>query len=144
MAVHTKSSVPIVFIHDYRALPFPRKRLVSLAQRIYKQEKIAPFKETLVVFCSDYVIKKLNTRFRNKPCATDVLSFNYDDSDLVGEIYISLQRAMIQSRRFNSTYDAEIERLFIHGMMHLLGFDHETGSERISMETREKRYRTTP
>jgi probable rRNA maturation factor len=101
-----------------------------------------PLKKAIhVIFCSDHVIKKLNTQFRNKPKATDVLSFNYDEEDFIGEIYISLQRAAVQARRFGSTYNEEIERLFVHGMMHLLGFDHEKESDRAEMEKQEALYR---
>jgi probable rRNA maturation factor len=137
---HTKT-VPVDFIHAYQTLPAPVYRLTITAQKIYSGEHVARSKAVHVVFCSDHVIKKLNTQFRNKPKATDVLSFNYDEEDFIGEIYISLQRAAIQARRYNSTYDDEIERLFVHGMMHLLGFDHEKESDRTTMEAREAVYR---
>jgi probable rRNA maturation factor len=70
------------------------------------------------------------------------LSFNYDEDDLLGEIYISLQRAAIQARRYDVSYESEIERLFIHGILHLLGFDHETAPQRKRMEALENRFMT--
>jgi len=135
-------TVPVDFIHAYQALPVPVYRLTLVAQNIYTGRRVSRKKAVHVVFCSDHVIKKLNTQFRNKPKATDVLSFNYDEEDFIGEIYISLQRAAVQARRYNSTYDEEIERLFVHGMMHLLGFDHEKESDRLVMESQESLYRT--
>ena len=94
-----------------------------------------------VILCSDYKIKKLNTDFRDKARPTDVLSFNYNDKDLLGEIYISLQRAAVQSKRYGSTFVEEIERLFIHGMFHLLGYDHETPTQRRRMEAKENAFK---
>jgi len=135
-------TVPVDFIHAYTTLPAPVYRLTVAAQKIYTGERVSRSKAVHVVFCSDHVIKKLNTQFRNKPKATDVLSFNYDEEDFIGEIYISLQRAAVQARRYNSTYDEEIERLLVHGMMHLLGLDHETEADRTIMEAREALYRT--
>jgi probable rRNA maturation factor len=93
-----------------------------------------------VIFCSDYFIKKLNGKFRNKPHPTDVLSFNYDEDDFIGEIYLSLQRAKIQAKHYSVSYEEEILRLFVHGMIHLAGYDHENESERIRMEAIEKKY----
>lgn len=134
--------VPVVFFHSYKELPFPRKNLRNIAQLIYKKEKISNRQAIHVILCSDYLIKRLNTRFRNKPCPTDVLSFNYDEEKFLGEIYISLQRAKIQAKRYKAPLMNEIERLFIHGMIHLLGFDHEKPKDRKRMEEKEGKYLT--
>ena len=137
-----KDASPVTFFHAYRGLKFPEKLLQASALKIYSQRKIPRKKGLTVVLCSDHAIKKLNALFRGKPRPTDVLSFNYDEDDLLGEIYISLQRAAIQARRYGVSYESEIERLFIHGMLHLLGFDHETAPQRKRMEALENRFMT--
>jgi probable rRNA maturation factor len=134
-------SLSVTFCHAYRKLAFPEKLLRTRAREIHAGEKIPKRTCLNVILCSDHAIKRLNTLFRGKPCPTDVLSFNYDENDLLGEIYISLQRAKIQARRFGVSYNSEVERLFIHGMFHLLGFDHETAPQRKLMEAMENRYR---
>lgn len=130
----------VTFHHYYKTLPFPQVRLETTAQKILKTEKVSQCGCINVIMCSDYYIRKLNNQFRGKNRATDVLSFPYNDDDLLGEIYISLQRAKVQSGRFGFTYDEEIERLFVHGMFHLLGYDHMTDSERLEMEEKERKY----
>jgi probable rRNA maturation factor len=135
-----KSFTQVIFHHDYKALAFPRKLLSTTAQNIYKHEKIPLKKNIHVIFCSDYSIKKLNAKFRKKPHPTDVLSFIYDEEDVFGEIYISLQRAKIQAKRYNVKYDDEILRLFVHGMMHIIGYDHIKSDERKVMELKESKY----
>ncbi len=72
--------------------------------------------------------------------ATDVLSFNYDEPDLLGEIYISLQKAKVQAKEYGGTYRNEVRRLFVHGMFHLLGYDHETAKEANLMQKKELKY----
>jgi probable rRNA maturation factor len=134
--------VPVIFFHSHKALPFPGKRLRDTARLIYNREKIPGEQAVHVILCSDYFIKKLNTRFRKKPYPTDVLSFNYNDGGLIGEIYISLERGKIQARRYKVPYASEIERLFVHGMFHLLGFDHEKPGDRKRMEAKERPYIT--
>ena len=135
-----KSLNNVVFFHDYRSLPFPRKLLNKIADKIYKNEKIIRNKSVNVVLCSDYTIRKLNKNYRKIDRTTDVLSFPFKENNLLGEIYISTQRAAVQARRYNLTYAQEVGRLFIHGMFHLLGYDHETNKERKLMESHEGRY----
>ncbi len=69
-----------------------------------------------------------------------MLSFPFGDPDLLGEIYISLQRARVQSKKYGLTYEQEIRRLFVHGLFHLLGHDHHEEAEREAMEFKEHRY----
>lgn len=126
--------------HNYHTLPVPRKAITTLVDRIYRQEHIATRKDCNLIFCSDYVIRRLNRDYRGIDRATDVLSFTFDDPDLLGEIYISLQRAAVQSRRFGLSYTEELQRLTVHGMFHLLGFDHGTPSQERAMVARERRY----
>ncbi len=112
--------------------------LRKCAFRIYKQEHVDTARAVSLVFCSDYIIRSLNARYRHIDRATDVLSFGFDDPDLLGEIYISVERAAVQSRRFGSSLREEVLRLFIHGLFHLLGYDHEAEDDRATMEQKER------
>lgn len=81
-----------------------------------------------VVFVDDSYIRKLNERFRNQASATDVLSFRYQDEfqdDLIGEIYISVDRAEAQAKEYDEPLEREIRRLVLHGLLHLIGYTHE-------------------
>ena len=85
-------------------------------------------------------IRRLNRLYLGRDRATDVMAFTLGDRDMLGEVYISLDRAAAQSRRFGLTYEEEVERLLVHGVIHLLGFDHRTPRERAKMDSRERRY----
>lgn len=131
---------PIQIYHDYKGLDFPRRRLTILGKRIYQGEKIPLERVTTVILCSDYKIRKLNASYRGIDRPTDVLSFPFDDPDLLGEVYISLQRCVVQARRYGLTYSDEICRMFVHGMVHLTGHDHYSPRERAAMEAVERKY----
>jgi probable rRNA maturation factor len=132
---------PLLFCHAYkRGVAVPKDPLIRTARRIYGKEKIPLVRKTHVIFCSDRTMMKLNAMFRGRNHTTDVLSFNYDDDDLLGEIYISLNRVRVQARRYKVAFDNEILRLFVHGMFHLLGFDHENALDRRKMEERESQF----
>ena len=75
-------------------------------------------------------IRELNRRYRNKPTPTDVLSFAAAEPadprpPLLGDVVISVEQAAIQAGRAHRTLEAEIDWLLIHGILHLLGYDHE-------------------
>ena len=135
-----KKNVPVTFHHQYKSLSFPQRRLEITGLKILQSEKVLLSRNINVIMCSDYFIRKLNNRFRGMNRVTDVLSFPFNDVDFLGEIYLSLQRAKVQAMRFGFLFDDEIERLFVHGMLHLLEYDHNTDSERIEMEKKECEY----
>ena len=79
-------------------------------------------------------IRELNRKYRNKPTPTDVLSFPADESAglharLLGDVIISVEQAEVQARRARRTLVAEVEWLLIHGILHLLGYDHERSAK---------------
>jgi len=86
-------------------------------------------KEISLLFCEDSVIKDLNRQYRNKDYPTDVLSFESDEGDYLGDLAISLDRAVQQATDFEVPFDMELKRLLIHGILHLLGYDHERSQE---------------
>jgi len=130
----------IQIIHKYKTLPCPEELLLNTASRVYKGERMKLSKTTSLILCSDYFIRKLNRSYRGKDKPTDVLSFEFGDADLLGEIYISLQRAKAQARAYGLTYEEELKRLLIHGLLHLMGYDHIKKAQRVVMEERERKY----
>lgn len=84
-------------------------------------------KITELILCDENEIKKINLEFRAKNESTDVLSFplNADFGGLLGSIIISLPHAQNAAEKFSHSIENEIALLFMHGALHLCGFDHE-------------------
>ena len=90
--------------------------------------------ELSILFCDDKTIAELNSRYRNKAEATDILSFplgeilREGDKNvyLPGDIVISLDTLRENARYFQTPQDEELRRLLIHGILHLNGMDHST------------------
>ena len=89
-----------------------------------------------VVIVSPERIKKLNTIYRDKEKATDILSFPLSERE--GEIYISPEEAKKEAKKFKRTYENFLSFLFIHGCVHLKGLDHSATMERIETKVRAK------
>ena len=83
--------------------------------------------------------------------ATDVLSFtlgeiafntNNDfvscETNLLGDVVVSLERAMVQADKYGNTFEKEVVFLVVHGILHLLGYDHESDEEKAVMRQKEK------
>jgi probable rRNA maturation factor len=124
----------------FRRVPATLRRsaIERFARRL--QNEVArgvPF-DTLIT--GDAELRRLNRRFREKDYATDVLSFPAVSlSPGLGDVAISLARARAQAREFGHTIEQEIQILMLHGVLHLMGHDHEV--DRGRMARFERRWR---
>ena len=104
--------------------------------------------ELSVTLTDDAHIHALHKKFRGVDRATDVLSFAFRESDepevigadfeILGDVIISLERAAAQAQEFGHSFLREVIFLEVHGLLHLLGYDHIDDDERREMETEQK------
>ena len=111
--------------------PAPRRvrALVSRIARAMRESRVqspASRVEVSILFCGDRKMRSLNRRYRRKDRPTDVLAFPAEADGLLGDIVISLPYASRQAKRRGEPASREIDRLLLHGLLHLLGYDHET------------------
>jgi probable rRNA maturation factor len=97
--------------------------------------------EVSILFCGDRRMRSLNRTWRAKDASTDVLAFPGDTAPgaFLGDIVISTPYAARQARRRGEPVAREIDRLLLHGLLHLMGYDHET--DRGEMDALEKKLR---
>lgn len=109
-------------------------RLPSLPFLLYKNKILGKTYELDLVFIGEKKIKILNKKYRNIDKPTDILAFPISKG--AGEMFICQKWALKKSKEFERNYKNFLAFLFIHGAVHLLGFDHGN-----KMETEEKKYR---
>jgi len=107
------------------------RRAVNGALRYEGFEKDAEVSVTLI---DAEGIKELNAEYRDKDAVTDVLSFPiFDDTEdevaVLGDIVLCLSRADEQAKEYGHSFEREVAFLTVHSVLHLLGYDHETGEE---------------
>ena len=96
-----------------------------------------------VIFVNDEYIQSLNKAYRKKDKPTDVLSFSYIESDdqretgLIGEIYISVDTAKRQAEENEEDLSDEVDKLFVHGFLHIFGYDHAEDADYKKMHKAE-------
>jgi probable rRNA maturation factor len=122
-----------------------RRSLERFARRL--ESEVAHGRSFDCLITTDVELRRLNREFRGKDLATDVLSFADPNSrglrhgSRLGDLAISLPRARAQARAFGHAMGQEIRILMLHGVLHLLGMDHETDRGRMARAERQWRLR---
>lgn len=123
----------------------------KLAQEVLKAESITPPYEMSLVFTDSETVRRLNRDYRGIDEPTDVLAFYMlpqpgadadfvsppDDVTHLGEVIISYPKAVEQAEEQGHSTEQELALLIIHGILHLLGYDHEKPEEEARMKARE-------
>jgi rRNA maturation RNase YbeY len=104
-----------------------KKNLKRKAIFILKTLDVSRNKELCVAFVDDEEMRKLNADYRNINRTTDVLSFPQDgpNDSMLGDVIISIDTAIRRSKLQKLNIEDEIHKLMIHGILHLLGYDHK-------------------
>jgi rRNA maturation RNase YbeY len=90
------------------------------------------------IFCDDEYLLKLNVEFLEHDTLTDIISFDYTLGKLIsGDIFISVERVKENAILFNQTFDNELNRVIIHGILHYLGFKDKTEADAFKMRAEE-------
>jgi len=132
----SEASTTVLFRDVCRRLP--RGRLRELASRL--GQAVVGGRAFTCLLTDDRELRRLNRQFLNRNYATDVLSFPAPGPDtFLGEMAISVDRATEQACRYGHRVEEEIGILMLHGLLHLLGMNHET--DRGQMARAETRWR---
>jgi len=135
------SDRPTVLVSNRQPQPVDEDGLRALAQATLRGEGLVEV-ELSVSFVDDAEIEDLHVRFMDEPGPTDVLSFPLDDVDedgvrLLGDVVIA---PAVAARNNPDDPAAELRLLLVHGILHLLGYDHEADAEKAAMWERQERY----
>ena len=124
--------------------------LMSVLQKTAEVYDIQPNTEVSLVLASDEYIHALNREYRGIDRPTDVLSFALNEGDepvvidgpeeiLLGDIIISMETATRQATEYGHSLERELAYLTVHGILHLLGYDHMVEEEKWEMRREEER-----
>lgn len=95
-----------------------------------------------LIFCDNKTIRDYNTRFLSHDYDTDIITFFDTDetNNLFGELLISIEKVKENSKYYNTTFNKELKRVIIHGVLHLCGYDDKKKSDKLKMRRREDFY----
>ncbi|HOO26052.1 MAG TPA: rRNA maturation RNase YbeY [Clostridiales bacterium] len=145
--------IKVVITDDQKKVKIPtgvRMLIRRSCTAVLRSEEFKGSAEVGVRFVDDEEIQALNKKYRDIDSVTDVLSFplgiegvydinNDTGAQLLGDIVISVERAVEQAKRYGHSFQRELAFLTVHSMFHLLGYDHEKGGlELVRMREKEE------
>lgn len=90
------------------------------------------------IFCDDEYLKIINTKYLNHDFYTDIVTFDYNDGKIIsGDMFISVDRVSENAVIFGSDFSDELLRVIVHGLLHLLGFNDSSETEKATMRKME-------
>ncbi len=120
---------------DFRLKGWKKVRKV-IEKVISEKNKIS--NDLNFIITKDETLRKINIQFLGHDYNTDVISFNYNSGNVInGEIYISIETVKRNAESYNVNLTSEVKRVFIHGLLHILGYDDKTGKQRNEMNKME-------
>jgi probable rRNA maturation factor len=126
-------------INDSEKKYIPRKEILNALENTANGEKFFDGRINLIILDKDEM-RKLNREYLQHDYDTDVISFNFEEEDINGEIYIGIDMAMKQANEYKVTLTNELKRLAVHGFLHILGHDDSTDTKRSEMKQLEDKY----
>lgn len=92
------------------------------------------------IFCDDGFLLSLNKKFLNHATFTDIITFQYPSEKLSGELFISIPRVRENAKKFQIEFENELNRVLIHGILHLCGYKDKKAADKKQMRKKEDDY----
>ena len=129
-------------INDYNLeLSYENELLINLINHILISEKIGKASISIILTNQDY-LSKLKKEYFNVDQFTDVIAFNLEEENenIDGEIYISIDNVLENSKKFKTSFNNEFSRVFIHGVLHVIGYNDNSEKNIKIMRALEDKY----
>ena len=94
-----------------------------------------------VIFCSDPYLLEINRKYLGHDYYTDIITFDYSDGDTIsGDLFISVDTVRSNAEYYSADFKDELDRVIVHGVLHLIGYDDHTDEQSAEMRARENHY----
>ena len=131
----------IKYFNEDVPLPKIKKRRTSnwIKETILLEEKIVG--DVSFIFCSDNYLLEVNKKYLTHDYYTDIITFDYVEGELIsGDIFISTDRVKENAKEFSTTTENELNRILLHGILHLLGYKDKIKKDKEFMTSKEDYY----
>jgi len=129
-----------VFYEDIRPIKLNRNHIyIAIKNLIYKELKLLG--DISIILCSDKYLLNMNIEYLQHNYYTDIITFNYVEGNKIsGDLFISIERVIENSKEFNTSWIKELYRVIFHGVLHLIGYNDKTADEKKVMREKEDLY----
>lgn len=120
---------------------FKNKRLNNKWLTLVAESEVKRIGDISIIFCSDPYILDINIRYLHHDYFTDIITFDYTEGDrLSGDLFISLDTVRANADEYGSDFETELNRVMVHGVLHLIGYDDHSSADKKLMREKEDYY----
>ena len=131
----------VSFFTEDIVFPFKEKRLTSRWLKFVAGSEAKRLGDISVIFCSDNYILDVNIKFLQHDYYTDIITFDYCEGDtLSGDLFISIDSVRENASFYGTEFADELNRVIVHGLLHLIGYDDHSDEDIAVMRSKENYY----
>ena len=120
---------------------FKHKRLNNSWLKLVAESEIKKLGNINIIFCSDNYILDVNVKYLGHDYFTDIITFDYCEKDILsGDLFISIDTVRDNAEFYKTEFNDELNRVIVHGLLHLIGYDDHTVEETAVMRMKENYY----
>lgn len=131
----------IRFFNEQTKFDFRKRRLFKQWLKMVAESEVKKIGDINVIFCSDPYILEVNQKYLQHDYFTDIITFDYcEGSVLSGDLFISIDSVSENSVFYKTEFKDELDRVIVHGLLHLIGYDDHTEEDQKMMRFKENYY----
>ncbi len=128
------------FTEDVR-FPFKKKLPVRRWLRFVAESEVRRLGAVNIIFCSDHYLLDMNVKYLGHDYFTDIITFDYCEGKVLsGDLFISIDSVRENAAHSGASFEDELDRVIVHGLLHLIGYDDHTPEEQSQMRAKENYY----
>lgn len=131
----------VSYFKEDTSFAFKEKRLTSRWLKFVAQAEAKKLGDIGIIFCSDNYILDVNIKYLQHDYYTDIITFDYCEGDtLSGDLFISVDSVRENASFYGTEFPVELNRVIVHGLLHLIGYDDHTEEDIAIMRAKENYY----
>lgn len=131
----------IRFFTEGTKFEFKGKRLNNAWLKMVAESEIRRLGDINIIFCSDTYLLDVNQKYLGHDYFTDIITFDYCEKNILsGDLFISVDTVRDNASFYGATFEDEINRVIVHGLLHLIGYDDHTDDDQKVMREKENYY----
>ncbi len=131
----------VSYYNEDITFPFKEKRLTSRWLKFVAESEAKRLGDVAVIFCSDNYILDVNIKYLQHDYYTDIITFDYCEGNrLSGDLFISIDSVRENASFYGTEFKDELNRVIVHGLLHLIGYDDHTEEDIAVMRSKENYY----
>ena len=131
----------VSYFNEDPKFDFKEKRLTNRWLKLVAESEIRRLGDISIIFCSDYYILDVNMKYLQHDYFTDIITFDYCEGDTVsGDLFISVDSVRENAAFYGTEFKDELNRVIVHGVLHLIGYDDHSEEDIKEMRAKENYY----